>query len=435
MKEFLKRLLLPKPPRKKMPVKPGLYHCMWTRDGIFHRFHLRTEPDGSGMLLVNASAVLRLNPTGVIMARGILDREEEEKTAARVDSCFTGVSRDEALEEVKNMKRLIDDMMAPDTSTPLMNLDDPSFHPREASLMAPFRADVPLERPEKLKPILERLWEIGIPVVTLKLPHEPDPGWAVELVEHAGDLGMITGVCGRAMDLGGEGFLEDLALAGLDYATFFYASPDHECHDALFGSGDHQSALDIAGAIRKQEVCPVACMPLLETNIDFLENSARFLRKVGVNNILFFAVAALDDAGGEETEEALRASALPQAAAMVEEIGEELEIGFVWLPPVKRSPMMSLREQVTAGPRCMGDVAIRVEPNGSVIPPRGPYRSAGNLFEDSWEKIWGNEAFRNYRERVEAPTRCETCPGLAICAADCPREPAGWASPEKGREE
>ena len=24
-------------------------------------------------------------------------------------------------------------------------------------------------------------------------------------------------------------------------------------------------------------------------------------------------------------------------------------------------------------------------------------------------------------------THCATCPGLAICAADCPKEPAGWS--------
>jgi radical SAM protein with 4Fe4S-binding SPASM domain len=72
-------------------------------------------------------------------------------------------------------------------------------------------------------------------------------------------------------------------------------------------------------------------------------------------------------------------------------------------------------------------VAVRVELDGSVIPPRGLYQSAGNLLRDAWETIWNNEIFRIYRERVEAPTRCDVCPGLAICAADCPREPAGWA--------
>jgi radical SAM protein with 4Fe4S-binding SPASM domain len=62
-----------------------------------------------------------------------------------------------------------------------------------------------------------------------------------------------------------------------------------------------------------------------------------------------------------------------------------------------------------------------------VIPPRGPYHVAGNVLTDSWPYIWSNIAFVRYRERVSAPTRCPDCPGLVICEADCPREPAGWA--------
>jgi radical SAM protein with 4Fe4S-binding SPASM domain len=68
-----------------------------------------------------------------------------------------------------------------------------------------------------------------------------------------------------------------------------------------------------------------------------------------------------------------------------------------------------------------------VEPDGTVIPPRGPALSAGNLLNDAWDDIWNHEVFHIYREQVEAPTRCDICPGLTICAAACPREPEGWA--------
>jgi radical SAM protein with 4Fe4S-binding SPASM domain len=99
----------------------------------------------------------------------------------------------------------------------------------------------------------------------------------------------------------------------------------------------------------------------------------------------------------------------------------------MWNPPVQRVPDLPLADQVMKGPRCSGDVAVRVEADGTVIPPRGPYENAGNILQDSWDTIWNHEVFRIYRERVEAPTHCDICPGLVICAADCPREPAGWA--------
>ena len=58
---------------------------------------------------------------------------------------------------------------------------------------------------------------------------------------------------------------------------------------------------------------------------------------------------------------------------------------------------------------------------------RGGSRLSTTLRTDDWEAIHQGEVFGAYRSRVETDTHCETCPGLVICAADCPRNPAGWA--------
>ena len=84
-------------------------------------------------------------------------------------------------------------------------------------------------------------------------------------------------------------------------------------------------------------------------------------------------------------------------------------------------------DQVRRGPRAGGDVTIRVLPGGDVLPPRGGSEPAGNLLNDSWDEIWGSPVFRRFRQRVEANTKCPQCPGLAICAGDCPADPGGWS--------
>ena len=43
-----------------------------------------------------------------------------------------------------------------------------------------------------------------------------------------------------------------------------------------------------------------------------------------------------------------------------------------------------------------------------------------------------SEVYEAYRRRVQTDTHCDECPGLAICAADCPRTPLGWAIPPSG---
>ena len=49
-------------------MKPGISH-FFIKDGESQsRVHLRIDPDGSGLLIVNAARVFHLNPTAVFMA-------------------------------------------------------------------------------------------------------------------------------------------------------------------------------------------------------------------------------------------------------------------------------------------------------------------------------------------------------------------------------
>ena len=161
--------------------------------------------------------------------------------------------------------------------------------------------------------------------------------------------------------------------------------------------------------------------------VDALEQTLDGLQQIGIRSVNFLVIVAENDMPAEQRSDSLLASSLPQVADVVEELAAEMDVRFIWQPPVQRDPALSVPEQVHLGPRCTADVSIRVESDGDVIPPRGPHVVAGNLLRDAWVEIWANPAFVRYRERVERPTHCEECPGLTICAADCPREPAGWA--------
>ena len=405
----------------------GLYHYLKEADGAFVRFHLRVEPDHRGLLLANATAAARLSPSGVVMAKGILEDRPDDEILAEVLKGFTGASRQTAQADLGKVRAVIGHLATPDDNYPIINLEDSEFSPYEAQMMAPLRADLTLAEPEKIRPLLESLWQAGIPHATFIAPMEPNPDYLVRAVERAEDLGLIAGVRARGTDLVKGTLLADLIQAGVDHVTLPVVSFDPLIHNAFFGEGDQHAARLAIEKIFSREVCPVAETVLLEDTVDELEKTLAYITGLGVTNVSFFAVAAKDDVPEEEADGALRALGLPQAAALVEEASHQSNVRFLWQPPVQRRPEVTLAQQVLAGPRASGDVSIRVEPDGSVIPPRGPYKSAGNLLTDGWEAIWQNEAFRIYRERVEAPTRCDTCPGLAVCAADCPREPSGWA--------
>jgi radical SAM protein with 4Fe4S-binding SPASM domain len=257
---------------------------------------------------------------------------------------------------------------------------------------------------------------------------QPDEALLVRAVERAEDLGMIAGVRMRGSDLQQITVVRDLALAGVDYILVPYASSEAAIHDELYGLGDHDAAEQAIATIHEYEVAPVGKVPLVASTVEGLSHTLDKLQALDVSNVTFFALAVAGDTPPDQRGGALPASALRQVADLIEETASTRPVRYMWQTPVLRDPERPLSEQVQQGPRCMEDISIRVLPDGTVVPPRGPHRSAGNLLHDNWDTIWQHEAFRTYRERVAAPTRCAVCPGLALCAVDCPAEPAGWTS-------
>lgn len=421
---LLERLLIPRWRRPARPPAPGLYPFdQAIDDEQTVRYHLRVDADGGGLLVVNATACARLTPSGVLIAYELLRGQDQDTVAQTLAAAFDGATPDQQRHDTARVRDLLRELAEPDGRYPVFNLDDPSAGPQAARLIPPIEADLPLAGPDQIKPLLPRLWQAGIAHVTLLVPPSPDPAALLAAVIAATQAGLICGVSGRATDLAAGSLLDDLIEAGLDHLTLAYATGEAARHDSLYGQGDHALAEALYARTEALALADVAQIPLIGATVDGMDATLAHLRRLGVTTVQFFAVAGPHEDG----DGAVPASAMAQMAADVEEAAERAEVLYQWQPPVLRNPNLTLDEQVRQGPRCSSDVAIRVEPDGAVIPPRGPRRVAGNLLRDPWPVIWQDAAFKAYRSRVERPTRCLTCPGLAICAADCPREPAGWS--------
>lgn len=417
--------VLPRPPTslERAGVGPGMYHYLRpSGGGTFTRFHLRVERSGGGLLLANATAAARLHPSGVLIAKGILEGEPAAAIAARLERTFTGLTPAQAEADIAAVAGIINTLDTPNDNYPILNLDDPRFSPKAERFERPLSADVPVAEPERLTPILDRLWELGIPHVTLLAGRDPRPAWLVRAVERAEDLGMIAGVRGWATDLGQGRLIEELAEAGVDHLNVFYLAAQSAIHDALAGPGDHAQAVEVIGRVQAAEVCAVVEVALVGSTLATIEDTLESIAGLAVHNAGFYAVASAEPVDGP-----LPAAAMIQAARVVEEASADADVRFLWYAPLRYARGMSLAEQVRLGPRCSGDMALRVEPDGTVLPARGPARPAGNLLHDSWETIQAHPVYAEYRRRLLSDTHCDDCPGLAVCAADCPRDPKGWA--------
>jgi radical SAM protein with 4Fe4S-binding SPASM domain len=416
-------------PAARAGIKPGLYHYMRQTDGATARLHLRVNSGGNGVLLANAACAVRLHPSGVVIAKGILEGQDENNIVEQLTKTFSGVTGQQAAADVKHVLSLIASLEKPHHDYPILNPADPSFSPRVTPLERPISADVPLCKPFYMEPILSRLWDEGIPHVTIIAGKDPVEKDLIRAVEKAEDLGLITGVRGRGSDLAHCARIPDLAQAGLDHLDVYCLSINEQIHNDLIGKNDYKFAIKALLMAQKREVCPVAAIALVKPTLTTIDDTLAAIADHGVVNACLFAIATTDPA--EQSSGALLADELVQAAAMAEETAERYRLRLLWYPPVRYNPELPLGDQICTAPRTSGDSAIRVDPDGYVIPARGPYQSPGNIVKESWKTIAKRAVYMDYRRRLEADTHCPTCPGLAICAADCPRNPQGWADAEK----
>jgi len=382
------------------------------------------EPDESGLLIANATAAARLSPVGVVIAKGMLEQTSLAAIKKDIQKRFRGIGKEHLEKDLNRVQQLLNELAKPTGNYPIDNLEDAAITPGKSQLLAPLEANMRLGNPTHMLPLLQKLWEVGIPHLIIQIPDNPDPQDLVRVVTMAEEIGLICGVSGRATDIIPGNVLDIIVEAGVDHLTAFYASANPDIHDAYFGEGDHAAAEELFKRTESLELADVGHIPLTQDTVPELEATLEALLALQVPNARFYALATeLNAKSG-----AIPAQAMRQVASQVEEDANEARVRYLWEPPIHINPEISLVDQVRQGPRCASDFAVRITQQGDVIPPRGPFYSAGNLLTDSWEDIWHNKAFQRYRERLGSPTRCVQCPGMAICAADCPAEIDGWTA-------
>ena len=389
------------------------------------RFHLRIDPDASGLLLANASEAAWLSPVGVKMVRGILEERPDEEIVSELVEEFSGAPASQVKADLTVMHAIIADLSEPGDNYPITNLSDPEISHWERSLGAPLRADIDECDYERFREMIARLWDAGVPHVTVQVDPERDHSELGRLVEAAEDIGMICGVRAVTSWLLPE-TIEQCAMGGFDHLDLLFAGAEPHTHNAIAGEGDFAALETAIYQCRGLGVSPVAEVPLTDRTLMELEEISDALQELEVTNVVAFAIACGDDDEVADAAGALPARALAQVATTFFEMAEGVEVRYLWAPPKYFDPAKGLEQQIREGPRTSGDVTIRVEADGVVWPARGAM-SAGNLLSDSWADIWKHEAFTRYRELLKAPTRCPECPDLPICRADCPKDPEGWS--------
>jgi hypothetical protein len=105
--------------RNSLLPKSGLFHFDYQEHGERSRIHLRIDPDGSALLLVNASRIMHLNPTATAMVYLILHKTPQKTAIDSLSRAFDAPTV-QILDDYTQTVDQLHELIKPDGACPTM---------------------------------------------------------------------------------------------------------------------------------------------------------------------------------------------------------------------------------------------------------------------------------------------------------------------------
>jgi hypothetical protein len=367
---------------KVQPLPEGVYHKQDMQDDKPYRVHLRLNPNGSGIFILNASTVLQLNATAAEYAYHFIRGTEPEEAVRQIASRYR-VSRDVARQDYRDFLDQIETLISTPDLDPVSFLGFERIAPHSAELNSPLRLDcaltyrlrddsnaeyAPTKRVDRelstdeWRTILEKAWQAGVPHVTFTGGEATLRDDLPELIAHAEKNGQVCGLLTDGLNLLDQAYLDLLLQTGLDHILFLLQPENDRSWIAL-------------EKVMTEDIFVTVHMTLNQDNITSAEETLERLAKFNVTSLSLTSA----DESLRDTFDALRDKAA--------ELG--LTLKFDLPVPYSASNPVVYEAKEAAIPEGAGKVWLYVEPDGDVLPAQGSSESLlGNLLRDDWKTIY-----------------------------------------------
>jgi len=366
---------------KVQPLPVGTHHLQATQDDRPYRMHLRLQSDGSGILVVNASTILQLNPTAAEYAYHFIKGTEPDEAAKQIAARYR-ISKGMAMEDYNDFVDRIQTLVSTEDLDPVSFLDFDLAQPHSADLNAPLRLDcaltyrlpedtqaeyAPAKRVDRelttdeWKSILDKAWRAGVPHITFTGGEATLRDDLPDLIAHAEGNGQVCGLLTDGLKLSDRKYFELLLQTGLDHLLFMLQPENTKSWEAL-------------EIIMPQDIFVTVHLTLNKDNITTAEETLERLSQLEVQSLSL----TLADKSLQEAYDTLRDKAA--------ELG--LTIKFDLPVPYSAYNPVALETQEDAVPEGAGKAWMYVEPDGDVLPTQGMAdKILGNLLRDEWSTI------------------------------------------------
>lgn len=432
--------------RPSRPPPAGLKTYRFTPPGGTVRVHLRIEPDGSGVLFVDVTDVVHLNPTATEMAWWALEGIPFESARARLSARFGRRERGRWLADLTAMYAMVERFTHPGHGCPTCAAGGVDRTPLFGTpVRAPYKADLALtydcnndcphcyNEPGRLdlaplsalewRQVIDTLVDVGVPHLIFTGGEATLYPRLGELIAHADRRGPIAGLNTNGRRIAHRSYLEELEAAGLNHVQVTLGSHRSEVHDRMMGARSFdQTVRGIENALASR-IHTITNTTLMRMNAREIERTIDFLHRLGIRT---FAInGMIYSGGGFAHPTAIPEDEMPALLVRVRDHAEKLGMRFLWYTPTEYCRMSPVELEIGAKRCNAGEYSLCIEPNGDVLPCQSYYVSAGNILHDEWDQIWDGELFRSFREReldpkwAGLPEKCWECPDLAMCGGGC----------------
>jgi hypothetical protein len=364
------------------PIPAGTYPYLSPPEQVKpYRLHLRVEPDGTALLIVNATTVLHLNETAAAHAYRLVLGDSEADAATAIAARYR-VTRSRALKDHQFLRDQIETLAVSPDIEPETYFGLSRTEPHDAALSAPLRLDLALTyatnpkgdqdplaakrvdrelTTEEWKSIIQRAWEAGIPHVTFTGGEPTRREDLVDLIAYAEAAGQVTGLLTDGRRLADPAFMARLSAAGLDHIMIAWQPDD----------ADSRSGLQTALA---SDVFTAVHLTLTPQNASRAPDLLAKLQSLGATAVSLSAASGIS----------------PETLSTVRARAAELAFSLVWNLPVPYTANNPIAAETDVPPRGAGRAWLYVEPDGDVLPAQGVPDVLGNMLRDPWKMIWSH---------------------------------------------
>jgi organic radical activating enzyme len=367
---------------KVQPLPEGVYHKQDVQDNKPYRVHLRLRPDGSGILILNASTVLQLNATAAEYAYHFIRGTEPEEAIKQIAARYR-VSKDIAQQDFRDFLDKIETLISTPDLDPVSFLDFEQAAPHSADLTSPLRLDcaltyrlrndsqveyAPTKRVDRelttheWRTILDKAWQAGIPHVTFTGGEATLREDLPDLIAHAEKNGQVCGLLTDGLSFTDKNYLDLLLQTGLDHLLFLLQA-------------DNDKSWDVLEKVMAEDIFVTVHLTLNKDNIKTAEEVLERLAKLDVKSLSLTS----SDPSLSDKYDGLR----NKAAAL------GLTLRFDLPVPYSASNPVVYESQENHIPEGAGKAWLYVEPDGDVLRAQGSSdKVLGNLLRDEWKQIY-----------------------------------------------